>query len=301
MADSDYVEMETGTSSFLDRQNLTKRLEANLEALFSDYGFKVLRFGGEALLPDSSWLRSRLKKVDSKESIPAIMMKFAPDYIVVKESEPKDLFFMDAKASITPVFFQKQVDRIREHYGKDPGLSRSDIGDIEREAWFSYNKLYASRVVVVMAMPYNPKLLLAEWVNKIKCMWCLKASEPGNPVHWDCNECPIYSEDESSFDVMVNNLAAGSGTPHTNIHLGSMRTLKDFLWQDYNVQVDNDEYQHGLLDFIKTWTLGKPAGTVNWKQYNNVIRDLRPNCPWLRNRIKDKFIDYPENPQKSLF
>ena len=160
------VNMETGTGSFLDRQALTRRLEENLEKFLADYGFKVLPFGNPVILQDNTWMRSRLKKLDSKESLAAIMIKFSPDYIVIKETSPRDVFFMDAKVSVTPVFFQSQIDKIKAHYGEDKQLSRENIGDIEREAWLSYNKFFPSNhVAVIMATPYNPKLILAEWVS----------------------------------------------------------------------------------------------------------------------------------------
>jgi len=297
---ADAVDMETGTSSFLDRQALSRRFEENLEVFLADHGFKVLPFGNIVILQDNSWIRSRLKKVDYKESLAAVMVKFAPDYIVVKETDPKDFFFMDAKASITPVFFQTQIDRIREHHGKDPHLSRNDIGEIEREAWFSYNKLYGARVLLVIATPYNQNLILAEWVSNITCMWCLKEALPGNPMPWDCSSCPVYATSKEGFDVMVNELAGGSGTPHTNIHFGSMRRLDVFLMQEYAVQVDADEYEQTMLEYVKQWPLNKPVGRVNWTQFNNVVRQLRYQCPWLKCRIRDKFIPCPGEDQRSF-
>jgi len=290
---SDIVDMETGTSSFLDRTALTRRFEENLEHFLADYGFVLIPFGHPVILQDNSWIRSRLRKIDSKESLSAIMVKFAPDYIVIKETEPKDFFFMDAKASITPVFFQKQIDRIASNYGKDPDLSRNDIGEIEREAWLSYNKMYAAKVVIVIATPYHPNLILAEWVSNIKCMWCLKEPLPGNPIPCNCNDCPIYSANDTAFDVIVNKLAGGSGTPHTNIHFGTLQPFDVFLSQYFGVEVNKEEYQKAMLDFVKTWPLGKPQGTVSWGQYNGAIRQLRTKCPWLRYRIKDKYIEDP--------
>jgi len=295
------VKMETGTTSFLDRQALTRRLEENLEVFLADYGFKILPFGHPVILQNNTWIKSRLRKLDSKESLAAIMIKFSPDYIVVKESKPRDFFFMDAKASITPVFFQAQIDRIRDHYGKDKYLSREDIGEIEREAWLSYNKFFPSNhVAIVIATPYNPRLILAEWVSNIKCMWCIKETQPGNPIPWKCKGCPVFSQNDEGFGVMVNEFAGGSGTPHTNIHLGLMRTLYEFLGDEYGVKIDKKEYEATMLDFVKQWPLNKPPGKISWGQFNGAIKQLRRTCPWLKCRIRDKFISCPGEEQKSF-
>ncbi len=279
--------LETGTSSFLDRHALTRRLEGNLEVFLQDYGFKVLPFGHPVILRDNTWMRSRLKSIEYKANLSALMIKFSPDYIVLKEDDGR-IFFMDAKASITPVFFGKQVERIKNHYARDNSLSQHDIGEIEREAWFSYNKFYKN-VAIVAAVPYNPNLLLAEWVSKIKCMWCLKKAEEGNPIPWDCNNCPVFGDSREGFGVLVNEFAAGSGTPHTNIHLGTMRTLSEFLDNDFGINVEMGDYQL-LLDDIKGWPLSKPKGRVTWGQYNGVIKKLKLKCPWLQFRIKDKIL-----------
>jgi len=280
--------METGTTSFLDRQALTRRFEENLEEFLADYGFKILPYGHPIILHDNQWIRSRLRKLDSKDSLTSLMIKFSPDYIVVKETEPKDLFFVDAKASITPVFFDAQIRRIGLH-SNNLALPRENIGDIEREAWFSYNRFFPSNhVAIIMASPYHPRLIISDWVSNIKCLWCLK--EQG-PIPWSCEECPAFSEDEAGFGVLVNEFAGGSGTPHTNILFSSMRTLDDFLAEEFGVNVDKEEYQLTMLDFVKTWPLNKSAGTVNWTQFNNVVQSLKRTCPWLKYRYKDQLFD----------
>ena len=294
--------METGTSSFLDRHALTRRLEENLEVFLEDYGFKVFPFGHPVILQNNSWIASKLKKVESKSNLATVMVKFSPDYIVVREKEPKSFFFLDAKASITPVFFNTQVERIKNHYGKDRYLTPHDIGEIEREAWFSYNKFYTGKhVAIVVATPYNPKVLLAEWVSNIKCMWCYKETKESGPIPWNCKKCPlVLKSDDSGFGVVVNEFAAGSGIPHTNIHFGSMRTLDNFLSSEFGVKVKNDDYD-SLLDFIKSWPLSKPKGRVSWGQFNGAIGRLKPKCPWLKCRKYDTEIPCPGDSESSMF
>lgn len=295
------TKFETGTSSFLDRYALARRFEENLEALIDDAGFYILPYGNVTVVQDNTWITSKLKRVESKASEAAIRVKFTPDYIIVKKDNPDVFFYADAKVSITPVFFQKQIDRIKQNYHEGDRLSRNDIGEIEREAWYSYNKFYPNGMMaIIIACPYNPNLVLAEWVNNIDCMWCLKGKIDGVSVPWDCNSCPVFNRD-GSFGVLVNEFAGGSGTPHTNINLGTMRTLETFLSDEFNVRINNELYNEGILEFIKKWPLNKPRGSVNWGQYNGTIRLLKAKCPWLKCRIKDEFIPCPGEEEATLF
>jgi len=282
--------LETGTTHFLDRFALTRRLEENLEALLADYGLEILAFGQTAILHGNSWMNSRLKKLDSKANLAALMVKFSPDYVTTRGSGKPLLFFMDAKASITPVFFGAHIDRIRLH-SQQTGLCRSHIGEIEREAWFCYNTFYPrDEVALVVASPYSTRLLLAEWVGNIRCLWCYKGSVNNVPTPWDCATCPVKTR--KGFGVVVNLAAGGSGTPHTNIDFRSMRTLPDFLAQELGIELEMKAYNFTMLEFVKMWPLNKPAGTVTWKQYNGAIRGLRnEGCTWLRYRMLDKFFD----------
>ncbi len=293
----------TGTTSYLDRQALTRRLEENLEAFLEEYEFKVIPFGHPVILQDNTWIKSNLKRIKYKANLAAVMMRFCPDYIVYKETEPKAFFFMDAKASITPIFFNKHVERIKNHYKKDNKLSKHDIGEIEREAWLSYNKFYSgNNVAIVIGTPYNPRLLLAEWVSNIECMWCLKEAKFGNPIPWECDKCPIFTNynENKGFGVLVNEFASGSGTPHTNIHFGKMRTLKDFLYDEFKVEVDDEDYKL-LIEDIKKWDINKPRGKVSWSQFNGTIKELKKLCPWLKCRREDKYIPCPGKKQESIF
>lgn len=293
-------ELETGTGSFLNRFGLTRRLEENLEAFLSDHGVDLSPYGNPVVLRDSPRLQTRLKKPQAKAGLPATMVKFTPDYIAIPQGDPSRLFLLDAKVSITPVFFGTQVDRVsanrpkavasRTHEKRPPilELTASDIGEIEREAWFSYNRFYPSRAVaIVMAVPYSPRVLLADWVSNIQCMWCKRDDRADVP--WDCEACPVFGSAGGAFGVMVNKNAAGSGTPHTNLFLSQMRTLDQFLLEEFAIPVDKDNYDL-MLNIVKSWPLSKPYA-VNWTQYNRFIARMKPTCPWLQYRIKDEFFD----------
>jgi hypothetical protein len=243
-------------------------------------GIITSEFGYERILKNYPQIKSEIRRqLKYKESPAALMIKFSPDIIAYFKKNQK-FFFVDIKTSITPIFLQAQVDRIRQH-SKIPSLVREDIGEIEREAWLVYNMFYPrDRVAIVMACPYHPKLIVAEWVSRIKCLWCLKQhKEP-----WDCEECPIFKSG-GIFGVVQNEFAGGSGTPHTNIHLGQMPELKDFLKREFNVQVSEESYTE-LIDEVKAWPLVKPSGDINWLQFLYASLELRQKCPWLKCQLR---------------
>jgi hypothetical protein len=256
-----------------------------LEDFLKDHGFEITRYGYDQMLRDEPGMKAKMKKFASKASLPCLMVKFSPDFVVShKSSDKKILFFMDAKSSITPVFFQMQINRISEHSGLE--LYRKDIGEIEREAWYVYNTFYPrDKVAIVMAAPYNPNLIVADWVSNVKCLWCIKQSG-SPPVPWNCENCPVFIT-EGTFGVMVNEFAGGSKTPHTNIHLGKMRSLKKFLEVEFDVKIDSDWYQT-LMEEVKSWDLNKPVGRVTWGQFNGAVNDMKKTCPWLKNRWPGK-------------
>jgi hypothetical protein len=272
--------METGTTSYIDRMHLTERLNKMLVPFLKEHGFQLVEFGYDLMLRDEPGMKAKIKQLEYKASPAALMVKFSPDFIASYRSrEKKDVFFMDAKTSITPVFFKAHIERIRAH-SKIYSLEREDIGEIEREAWLVYNMFYPSdKVALIAAAPYQPKLIVAEWVSKIKCLWCFK----GNGLEaWDCNKCPIFKSG-GTFGVVQNEFAGGSKTPHTNIHFGKMLELKDFLKREFGINANEKSY-NAMIKEVKKWPLNKPIGRVNWTQFNNAIREMRRKCPWLKHR-----------------
>jgi len=100
------------------------------------------------------------------------------------------------------------------------------------------------------------------------------------------------------FKKDTNVRAAGSQTPHVNIDLDSMRTLQEFLSEEFDVDLDEAAYTE-MVDFVKTWPLSNPGRP--WKQFNNCVVKLQPTCPWLRCRNAKGFIDPPRsNPRLDL-
>lgn len=254
---------ETDMSSFLNRIKITNEFTQMLIPFLTSHGFVVSEFGYEQILRDNASMRALIKREKFKKSTAALMVKFSPDLICVfpQMKSDKGIFFLDVKTSITPVFFRRHIERLRR-IARLRKLRREDIGEIEREAWDVYNTFYPrKRVAIVMACPYHPRLIVSEWVSNIFCFYRL--------------------------NVDRNIEAGGSGTPHVNIHLGKMRTLSDFLRDEFRIRVKRTEYRK-MLNFVKTWQLYKPAGRVNWTQFNNAINELKKTCPWLKNRWPEK-------------
>lgn len=257
-------EMErSGTGSFFSRFELTRRVEEMVMPYLADLGIESWEYGQNVLIGHNGSLEAYLKKLKAKLSPAALMVKFSPDFIC-HVVETDEMFFLDIKTSLTPVLFHSQIEIVRKHAGRS-SLAREQIGLVEREAFDNYSTRYPpERTAICIGCPYHPEVLLAEWVSNIDVLF--------------------------RFPDSINNNARGSKTPHTNIDLNTMRPLNQFLSDEFAVDIDDDEYQL-LTDFVKTWPISNPGRP--WKQYNACVRELQYTCPWLRQRIKDKWLEEP--------
>jgi hypothetical protein len=252
---------EPGARSHLDRMNLTERLCELLRPLFEHHDISFCDYGQNVLITENPALIARLRKLDVKKSDVVCMVKFSPDFVLWKET-PKTILMLDAKVSITPMFFDSAITSLKIK-SRDSSLNRYRIAEVEREAWDNYTKRFPpKKVAICMAAPYHPRLLVAEWASDLKGLY--------------------------RFEADLNEDADGSGTPHVNIDLGKMRSLDRFLSEEFQLKVDADLYQDAL-NIIKEWPLNKP-GRVNWRQFNNVIVRLHHQCPWLRGRIPKEHV-----------
>jgi hypothetical protein len=155
------------------------------------------------------------------------------------------------------MFFPAAIRNLRYASGVD-SLCHHTIGEIEREAWDNYVKRFPPRkVAICLATPYHQRLVVAEWASELKALH-------------------RFSED-------INLEAAGSGTPHVNLDLGAMRSLKEFVEQECGVTVKHDTYKL-IEEDVKRWPLNKP-GRVNWLVFNNVVISMHQRCPWLKGRL----------------
>lgn len=244
-----------GTHSFLDRIDMTRRLDEAFRPFMREHGIESYPFGSPVILKGASTVQSKLKKLIAKKYPAALMVKYSPDYILQTSAHPPRVFLVDTKASVTPVFKRRQIEVIRESAGL-MNLERHDIGEIEREAWDVYTTNYPkSELALCFAAPYHPRLIVMEWCSNIRPMYRLSSD--------------------------TNLQAGGSGTPHVNIHLGMMRTLREFLSEEFDIEVDLEAYG-ALLDMVKTWSLFKPTTfTISWSEFEQVGEELKGACPWL--------------------
>ena len=242
------------TGDFSQRLSLATRFDNAIVPLLKQSGMDVYPFGAPVLLNGASRVYALLRQLQSKRFPAALMMKFSPDYIIVPPNG-KDPFFLDTKASVTPVFKDSHIETIANNCGIT-GLQRQDVGEVEREAWDSYNNFYSGqRTAICFAAPYHPKLIAIEWCSNI---------------------IPMYRIKEDT-----NLQSAGSRTPHINIHLGKMRAFADFLKEEFGADLSTDK--EALFTEIKSWPLSKPPGfTVTWQLFKDVGYELKKTCPWLQ-------------------
>lgn len=266
MADEDI--QKAGTASFFQRADLTRRLDEMVRPFFAEHDIGIWEFGQDAIMGGHGPLAARMKQLVSKRSPAALAVKFAPDFICLVRPIQR-LFFMDVKTSVTPVLFQSKLDAIASAAGRGR-LAREQVGVIEREAWDNYNNRFPPRdTAICLACPYNPGLVLAEWVANIALLF--------------------------RFEEDINENAGGSQTPHVNIDLETMRRLDEFLNEEFQIAVDSAMFDI-LLNDVKTWPLGNPGRS--WKQVNAAIEKLQLTCPWLRRRNKERWLDPPYDGDK---
>ena len=247
---------DTGTKSHLSRMGLTNRLCELLDEIFDHHKVMHMEYGQNILLDGNGSLAARWKKLDVKKSDVVLMTKFSPDYLLCA-SDDGPIFLLDAKSSITPIFFDSRVKFLAEESGISD-IDRHRIGEIEREAWDNYrNRFPKKKVAICFAAPYSPQLIHVEWASDLEELYRFK------------------------LDTNVD--AGGSRTPHVNIDLARTRTMEQFFRDEFSISLDS-EMINDLLDEVKAWGLNKPP-RVNWTQFNNVIITLSVKCPWLRGRV----------------
>jgi len=250
------MDYETGARSHLDRMNLTNRLCEMLQPVFDEHNVDFMEYGQNVLLRGNASFQSRLKKLDVKRSDVICMAKFAPDFLL-HHRDSKTLCMADAKVSITPMFFDSAIMSL-QYNSEVRDLDRHRIGEVEREAWDNYILRFPKRkVAIIMAAPYSPVLIHAEWATNLKGLHRYKGD--------------------------LNTEADGSGTPHVNVDLAAMRPLSDFMKEEFGETIDKEMYGD-ILKEIRAWPLNKP-GRVNWVQFNNVVVKLSRKCPWVRGRM----------------
>ena len=269
-------------STFRGRLSLTHRLDEAIRPILTDAGLICRPLGQPpalALMPEA---RKRLTAIAAKASPAVRMLRFTPDFLIIRPGHPDGPLLADTKASVTPLFHDRQVDRIRRHAGR-PEIAREDIVEIEREAWHTYNRCFPpDRVAIIAAAPYHPRCVVAEWVPRVRCLWCYAGRGPDGPRPFPCQYCPVFSRRDGGFGVASNFFTSGSGTPHTNIDLGSCRPLDRFLSDELGV-IPNPEQMADLIAEVRSWPIHRPA-RISAGHYDRILASIRRKSPWVRGR-----------------
>lgn len=277
--------------TFEKRLNLTQRIESNLPELFNNSILK--EFGCETIVGDNLELMQLMKRPEINQSPTGMIVKFAPDFILAQRYNAKRMYFLDVKHSVTPIWYEKRLQKIRNNCN-DSTIEISDIGVIAREALLSYRRFYPN-TIILMASPYNPKLLMAQFADRIRCLYCYTSTNK----EYDCNNCP--TKNGGYFNIERATKSNGSQTPMTNVDLNSFEPIEDFF-KSIEIEVDtriletirNDIRKEGIEvkhndELVRNhllWELHENG--CNWIDYTIFFKDKNQylhidyNCKYLR-------------------
>lgn len=256
--------------SFNQRYGLSDIIVKNVGELFNPEDVEIVPFGFENITNENKFFSDYIKTTESNMSYSSMLVKFAPDFIMLKKSKPQEIYFLEIKASKTPLRFYSRFNELQSAYPRR-NLKLSDIGDIAREAWNAYYNLFPN-TIIIDGCSYNPKVLMAQFVDKIECLMCR------NPLRLQaCANCPVKAR--KFFDFEVNGTACGSGTPHTNINYSSFDYIEDFF-DKLNIRLNTDIVENIKLK-IKNSGVYFPENTDEQIK-QKVLTDLRTEgCNWL--------------------
>lgn len=277
-------------SSFENRLKLTEVIEDKVKDIFSND--VVCEFGCASLLENEAFSEF-LKSPGINQMHTGIMIKFAPDFILLKKSSPQAAFFIDIKHSISPIwsYYHYKLLSERSLDINNKHIKISDIGVIAREALLSYRRYYPNTIIVV-ASPYNKKLLMAQFANKIKCIYCYSNK---NPSGFDCEECPLKVG--GFFDVERASKSTGSQTPMTNIDLSSFEPI-DHFFANLGITINMNAVKR-IREYIKAEPLEMSSAPSD-KIANHIRWELNASgCDWidytLYTRNNNSFIHIDRN------
>lgn len=259
------------TNSFIGRKNLTELIENNLSALFPKDEVTVVPYGVMSILKDKDDVNDYLKELQVNQKPAEMIIKFAPDYIIFKKSEPKELFFLEVKCSVTPCWASSRIKNIKDIHPNER-LNESNIGEIAREALLSYNRFYPN-TIILYGTSYNSKVLMAQFADKVECLFCYRKDGK-----YDCEKCP--SKTGGYFDLERNSNSAGSQTPNTNINLDSFERADSFF-EKIGISLDRNTWNN-ICNSIKNAGISLPDKVENERaqEIKNVIYDS--GCSWIR-------------------
>lgn len=257
-------------SSYEERLGLTSVIEEKLKVLFRSPHAIVHEYGLNKIIDADKFFQAHFKSWASNVEDSSMMIRYAPDFLLLKYSEPRKLFFLDVKHSVTPIWFDSKLEQLRFKSG-DMTLTRSRIGVIAREALLAYRRYYPN-TIILMACPYNKNLLMAQFACKVKCLFCFSSASKSG---YDCNKCP--DKVGGFFDNSRALFSRGSQTPMTNVDLDSFEPADAFFIQN------NIVYNKDKLDELKELIMKDNIKYSNIMDLNNLIKiELRRDgCTWI--------------------
>jgi len=264
-------------NSFYDRYSVGNALSKSLKSFFNENEVELIPFGVEEIFKNNEHLKEFISTQNSNFSHSAMMVKFAPDYILLKKTIPQKLYFVETKDSVTPLCFEGIIKQIEfKHKRKIPV---SDIGIIAREAWNAYRNLFPN-LIIVSASTYNKSLLKAQFIDKIECLRCYDSESKGG---YDCSRCPVKRREFFPYDRNLN--AVGSQTPHTNIDLASFMEFKEFF-NKLGISV-KDENIEEFKEYLKSIGV-KYSSKIPKEKREEITKILIENgCEWLKKDYKN--------------
>lgn len=263
-------------SNFEQRVRLTEMVEKSLKDLFPNDKCTIKEFGCNTILGDNDDFWGFIKEPIANQQASSMIVKFAPDYLLLKKSEPRELFFVDVKHSISPTWAPSRLKMLREK-NNDNTLSTDQIGVVAREALLAYRRYYPN-TIVLMACPYNAKLLMAQFANNIRCLYCYHSPDRGS---YDCANCPEKRGGFFDIERAVNSV--GSQTPMTNVDLNSFAPAAEFF-NEIGIQL-NEHVLADLLQEIKRETIEIGEG-VYPKLRNQTLWNINhAGCDWVNYEV----------------
>lgn len=248
-------------SYFKERLGLTTAIEEKIVELFSND--VVQEFGCSAIVDQDTELFQFLSTPQINKMPSGMIIKFAPDFIILTKSLPQNIYFLDVKHSVSPIYANSRLELMRRQCG-DRTLNISDVGVVAREALLSYRRYYPN-TIILMASPYNPKKLMAQFADKVRCLYCFRSTSPD----YDCNNCP--SKNGGFFDIERAGNSTGSQTPMTNIDLRSFEPAIDFF-RKIGIELNNN-----IVSEVENLIINEPIifdNKVTQERKQEVLRSL---------------------------
>lgn len=269
-------------SSFEERVELSEKVESIFQELFPKEESSVIEFGCKSIIGENQDLWKFIKEPIVNQQASSMIVKFAPDFILLRKTDPKELFFIDVKHSLAPTWAPSRLKMLRDK-NNDNTLSIDRIGVVAREALLAYRRYYPN-TIVLMACPYNAKLLMAQFAKDIRCLFCYHAPDRED---YDCASCP--TKNGGFFDIERATNSAGSQTPMTNVDLDSFLPADEFF-SNLGIHLNKDVLNN-LLQEIKQETLDIGKG-VNPNLKNQTLWNINhAGCDW----VDFKVYSFPEN------